>query len=88
VAIFILLPFPLTIGIGSLIAFIITMAQPPHVFTSRAKGLLAVFLVLYLGFAVLAAGWLFLVDAYMYRVWLESFEGGWKGEGEGGGSAM
>ena len=60
-----------------MIGFIITMARPPHAFTPVAQGLLAAFIILYLGCALLGTAWLFFIEAFTYRMWLASFDSDW-----------
>lgn len=60
-----------------MIAFIVVMACPPHAFTPAAKGLLAAFLILYFGSAILGIAWGLFVDPFLYRMWLASFQSDW-----------
>lgn len=60
-----------------MIAFVITMARPPHRFTPAAQILLALFLVLFVGFSILGLMWLLFISAFMYRMWLASFHSDW-----------
>lgn len=60
-----------------MIGFIVTMARAPHTFTPTAQGLLAAFIVLYFGCALLGGAWLFFIEALTYRMWLASFESDW-----------
>lgn len=84
VVIVMLLPIPIMLSIACLVAFIVTMARPPHTFTPTAKGLLAAFLILYLGSSLAAAAWLFFLSVWLYRMWLASFESGWVPEEQAG----
>ena len=60
-----------------MVAFIIVMAQPPHTFTTTAQVLLTLFFVLFVGSSLLGLGWLFFIEAFMYRMWLASFSSDW-----------
>jgi hypothetical protein len=77
VAFFVILPFPATVGVGCMIAFIVVMARPPHDFTPTAQGLLVAFLLLYLGSALSALAWGMFLIPYLYRMWLASFDSDW-----------
>lgn len=81
VIIMVFLPILVFIGVICMIGFIIIMARPPHTLTPTAEGLLAAFVILYVLCPLLGAGWLFFVEAFMYRMWLESFEKGWVARG-------
>lgn len=80
VAMMIILPVPAIAGVSCMVAFIVSMAQPPHIFTPKAQGLLIAFLVLHFGGVILGAAWLFFIDCFMYRIWLASFESDWVDE--------
>ncbi|KAH6625142.1 hypothetical protein C7974DRAFT_195424 [Boeremia exigua] len=84
VAIIMLLPIPTVLGLLCLLLFIVTLARPPHAFTPTAKGLLAAFVVLYVGCTLVGLAWLFFVETVMYRMWLASFETAWVPEEERG----
>jgi hypothetical protein len=73
----VLLPFPATIGVGCMVAFIVLMVRPPRDFTPTAQGLLVAFLLLYFGSAILAIAWGMFIDPYLYRMWLAVFDSDW-----------
>ncbi|KAF9692888.1 hypothetical protein EKO04_008975 [Ascochyta lentis] len=74
VAFIVLVPIPAVIGVYCLIAFIVIMARAPHDFTPAAQILLTLFLVLFVGCSLLGLAWLFFIEAFMYRMWLRSFD--------------
>ncbi|KAF3038948.1 hypothetical protein E8E11_006534 [Didymella keratinophila] len=76
------LPIPVFIGVMCMVGFIVIMARPPHTLTPTAEGLLAAFVVLYVACPLLGTGWLFFVEAFMYRMWLESFDKDWVARGD------
>jgi hypothetical protein len=82
VAIMVFLPIPVFIGVICMVGFIVILARPPHTLTPTAEGLLAAFVILYVACPLLGAGWLFFVEAFMYRMWLESFEKDWVARGD------
>jgi hypothetical protein len=53
------------------------MTRSPHRFSPPAKGLLAAFIVLYFGAALLSFAWMLFIAPFMYRMWLESFNSDW-----------
>lgn len=84
IAALILYIIPVVLGIGCLVAFIVTMARPPHEFSPTARSLLVAFLFLYLGSTAVVVAWMFFLATWLYRKWLESFESGWVPEEQAG----
>lgn len=72
-----------TSSFACLIAFIVTIAQPPHRFTNPARGLFIAWLVIWLGALILCFAWGGFIIPVMYRMALESYEKDWEGEHRG-----
>ncbi|KZM27301.1 uncharacterized protein EKO05_0007618 [Ascochyta rabiei] len=85
VAFIILLPIPAVIGVYCLIAFIVIISRPPYTFTPVAQTLLTLFLVFFVGCSLLGFAWLLFIEAFMYRMWLASFDSDYCVEMERGG---